>query len=73
MSDVYTVPFQEETIDAATGVDAVDLKLADQVLNGGETANPVEVERLARVLDRYGLSFAAHRLRREQMRELNGK
>lgn len=73
MSDSYRVPFQGETIEAATGLDAVDLKLADQILNGGQSAGPVEVERLARVLDRYDRSFAAHRLRREQTRELIGR
>jgi hypothetical protein len=63
MSDVFTIPFQGGWIECTTGLDAVDVKLADRVLSGREEVSPVELQRLASVLEKYNQPFAADRLR----------
>jgi hypothetical protein len=63
MSDIFIVPFQGGFIDCTTGLDAVDVKLADRVLSGREEVSAVELQRLANVLEKYDQPFAAQRLR----------
>jgi hypothetical protein len=63
MRDVFIVPFQGGFIECKTGLDAVDVKLADRVLSGREEASPVELQRLANLLDKYDQPLAAERLR----------
>jgi acetylornithine/succinyldiaminopimelate/putrescine aminotransferase len=70
MNDTYVVPFQGTLLECATGLDAVDVALADRVLTGAETVGRVEIDRLARVLDRYGRAISAEKLRSERVREL---
>jgi hypothetical protein len=63
MRDIFIVPFQGGFIECKTGLDAVDVKLADRVLSGREEATPIELQRLANVLEKYDQPFAAGRLR----------
>jgi hypothetical protein len=63
MRDVYIVAFQGGFVECQTGLDAVDVKLADRVLSGREEAMPIELRRLANVLEKYGQPFAAEQLR----------
>ncbi len=69
MSDVFVVPFQGEMIECQTGLDAVAVKLADAVLSGGEDVSPVELQRLAAILDRYSRPVAAQKLRMQCVRQ----
>jgi hypothetical protein len=63
MRDIYTIPFQGGWVECRTGLDAVDVKLADRVLSGREEVTPIELQRLANVLEKHGQPFAAERLR----------
>jgi hypothetical protein len=67
MNDIFVVPFQGGFIECRTGLDAVDVKLADRVLSGREEVGPVELQRLANVLEKYGQPFAAERLRSQRV------
>jgi hypothetical protein len=67
MDDLFVVPFQGGFIECATGLDAVDVKLADRVLSGSEEVSPVELQRLANVLEKYDQPFAAERLRSQRV------
>lgn len=61
--NVILVPFQGETIACKSEVDAICVKLADAVLIGREDVSPLEVRRLANMLDEYNRPVAAQRLR----------
>jgi hypothetical protein len=67
MDDIFLVPFQGGFIECTTGLDAVDVKLADRVLSGTEEVSPVELQRLANVLEKYDQPFAAERLRSQRV------
>jgi hypothetical protein len=63
------VQFQGKPIECRTGLDAVDVKLADDILAGRTAAtSSVELTRLSKVLDRYGCGGAAQRLCTEASR-----
>jgi len=66
MSDVFVVAFQGEMIECETGLDAVAIKLADSVLSGREDVSPLELQRLAAILDQYDRPIAAQRLRMQR-------
>lgn len=63
VDDTYAVPFQGATLQCKTGVDAVDVTLADRVLFGCDQALFVESLRAANALDRCGRRDDAQRLR----------
>jgi hypothetical protein len=63
MGDIFIIPFQGGFIECQTGLDAVDVKLADRVLSGREGISPFKLHRLASVLKKYGQPFAAEQLR----------
>jgi hypothetical protein len=63
MRDTYLVPFQGETLECETGLDAIAVKLADAILSGREHVHPGELNRLARVLEKYDRPMAAQRVR----------
>jgi hypothetical protein len=63
------VQFQGKPIACKTALDAVDVKLADEILAGRQTnTSSVELTRLAKVLDRYGCGDAAQLLCTEASR-----
>jgi hypothetical protein len=63
---VILVPFQGETIACKSDVDAICAKLADAVLIGREVVSPLEVRRLANMLDAYNRPVAAQRFRAQR-------